>query len=151
MLIGLKKRPVSSITGEWLDSAFALSSALQTEPEELWTEKQRGMALGRNSREVSMSEDAVAQLASGNGTEQMVQKVLTSKEVAKTLEVLTPRQQDIINRRFFDGETLDEVAAHHGVHRERIRQIEAGALRKLKHPRNARLLKDIYEEGASYG
>jgi RNA polymerase primary sigma factor len=98
-----------------------------------------------------MSEDAVAQLASGNGTEQMVQKVLTSKEVAKTLEVLTPRQQDIINRRFFDGETLDEVAAHHGVHRERIRQIEAGALRKLKHPRNARLLKDIYEEGASYG
>ena len=151
MLIGLKKRPVSVYTGEWLDSAFALSSALQTEPEELWTEKQRGMALGRNSREVSMSEDAVAQLASGNGTEQMVQKVLTSKEVAKTLEVLTPRQQDIINRRFFDGETLDEVAIHHGVHRERIRQIEAKALRKLKHPRNAHLLKDIYEEGASYG
>lgn len=150
-LIGLKKRPVSAYTGEWLDCAFALSSALQTEPEELWTEKQRGMALGRNSREVSMSEDAVAQLASGNGTEQMVQKVLTSERVAKTLQVLTPRQQDIIHRRFFEEETLDEVAIHHGVHRERIRQIEAKALRKLKHPSNAKLLKDLNEEGISYG
>ena len=151
ILIGMKKRPMDGKNGEWTDAAFALSAALHMEPEELWTEKQRGMALGRNSREVSMSEDAIAQLASGNGTEQMVQKVLTSERVVKTLEVLTPRQQDIIHRRFFDGETLDEVAIHHGVHRERIRQIEAKALRKLKHPRNAHLLKDIYEEGASYG
>jgi DNA-directed RNA polymerase sigma subunit (sigma70/sigma32) len=151
ILIGMKKRPMDGKNGEWTDAAFSMSSALQTEPEELWTEKQRGMALGRNSREVSMSEDAVAQLASGNGTEQMVQKVLTSERVAKTLQILTPRQQDIIHRRFFEGETLEEVAIQHGVQRERIRQIEAKALRKLKHPSNAKLLKDLNEEGISYG
>jgi RNA polymerase primary sigma factor len=151
ILIGMKKRPMDGKNGEWTDAAFSMSSALQMEPEELWTEKQRGMALGRNSREVSMSEDAVAQLASGNGTEQMVQKVLTSERVAKTLQILTPRQQDIIHRRFFEGETLEEVAIQHGVQRERIRQIEAKALRKLKHPSNAKLLKDLNEEGISYG
>ena len=150
-LISLKKRPVSSITGEWLDCAFALSSTLQVEPEELWTEKQRGMALERNSREVSMSEDAVAQLASGNGTEQMVQKVLTSERVAKTLQALTPRQQDIIHRRFFDGQTLEEISIEMGHTRETIRQIEVKALRKLRHPSNAKHLKDINAEGASYG
>jgi RNA polymerase sigma factor (sigma-70 family) len=149
-LISLKKRPVSSITGEWLDCAFALSSTLQMEPEELWTEKQRGMALERNSREVSMSEDAVAQLASGNGTEQMVQKVLTSERVAKTLQALTPRQQDIIHRRFFDGQTLEEISIEMGHTRETIRQIEVKALRKLRHPSNAKHLKDINAEGASY-
>jgi RNA polymerase sigma factor (sigma-70 family) len=150
-LIGLKKRPVSAHTGEWLDCAFALSSTLQTEPEELWTEKQRGMALDRNSREISMSEDAVAQLASGQGTEQMVQKVLTSERVAKTLQTLTPRQQDIIHRRFFDGQTLEEIAIEMGHTRETIRQIEVRALRKLRHPSRSKLLKDINAEGASYG
>jgi RNA polymerase sigma factor (sigma-70 family) len=150
-LIGLKKRPVSSITGEWLDAAFALSSALQVEPEELWTEKQRGMALERNSREVSMSEDAVAQLASGNGTEQMVQKVLTSEVVSKALQVLSPRYEAIIRRKFFDGDTSEDIAKEWGISRSAVHQMEAKALRKLKHPSRSKILKDINEEGASYG
>jgi RNA polymerase sigma factor (sigma-70 family) len=150
-LIGLKKRPVSSITGEWLDAAFALSSALQVEPEELWTEKQRGMALERNSREVSMSEDAVAQLASGNGTEQMVQKVLTSEVVSKALRVLSPRYEAIIRRKFFEGDTSEDIAKEWGISRSAVHQMEAKALRKLKHPSRSKLLKDIDAEGASYG
>jgi RNA polymerase sigma factor (sigma-70 family) len=149
-LIGLKKRPINPKTGEWLDSAFALSAALQVEPEELWTEKQRGMALESNSREISMSEDAVAQLASGNGTEQMVQKVLTSEKISKVLLTLTPRHESVIRRKFFEGDTTENIAKDWGISRGRVHQIEAKALRKLKHPRNAHLLKDIYEEGASY-
>jgi RNA polymerase sigma factor (sigma-70 family) len=149
-LIGLKKRPVNPKTGEWLDSAFALSAALQVEPEELWTEKQRGMALESNSREVSMSEDAVAQLVSGNGTEQMVQEVLTSEKISKVLLTLTPRHESIIRRKFFEGDTTENIAKDWGISRGRVHQIEAKALRILKHPRNSKLLKDIYEEGASY-
>ena len=150
-LIGLKKRPVNPKTGEWLDSAFALSAALQVEPEELWTEKQRGMALESNSREVSMSEDAVAQLASGNGTEQMVQEVLTSEKISKVLLTLTPRHESIIRRKFFEGDTTENIAKDWGISRGRVHQIEAKALRILKHPRNSKLLKDIDAEGASYG
>jgi DNA-binding CsgD family transcriptional regulator len=150
-LIGLKKRPVSAYTGEWLDCAFALSAALHMEPEELWTEKQRGMALDRNSREISMSEDAVAQLASGQGTEQMVQKILTSEVVNKALQVLSPRYEAVIRRKFFEGDTSEDIAKEWGISRARVNQMEAKALQKLKHPSRSKLLKDIDVEGASYG
>ena len=60
------------------------------------------------------------------------------------LNTLTPREERIIKMRFGleDGteHTLEEVGQNFGVTRERIRQIEAKALRKLRHPsRNRRL------------
>ena len=141
-LIGLKRRPLHALTGEWLDTAFALSAALHVEPEELWTEKQRGMALDSNSREVSMSEDAVMQLASGDRLEH---NVIASKLVADALTTLSPREQDIIHRRFFEGETLDEIGDRQGVSRGRIQQLEAKALRKLKHPSRSRPLRQLIQ------
>lgn len=143
-LIGLKRRPLHALTGEWLDTAFALSAALHVEPEELWTEKQRGMALDSNTREVSMSEDAVMQLASGDRLEH---NVIASKLVADALTTLKPREQDIIHRRFFDGDTLEEIANSQGTSKERIRQLEAKALRKLKHPSRSRPLRQIIQGG----
>lgn len=140
MLIGMKRRPLSKLSGEWLDTAFALSAALHVEPEELWTEKQRGMALNSNSREVSMSEDAVMQLASGDRLEH---NVIASKLVADALTTLKPRERDIIQRRFFDGDTFEEIGNSQGVTREVIRQIEAKALRKLKHPSRSKPLRQL--------
>ena len=62
----------------------------------------------------------------------------------QVLNTLTPREERIIKMRFGleDGTeyTLEEVGQNFGVTRERIRQIEAKALRKLRHPgRNRRL------------
>ena len=142
LLISMKKRPLNKLTGEWLDSAFALSAALHMEPEELWTEKQRGMALGSNSREVSMSEDAVMQLASGDRLEH---NVIASKLVADALKALSPREQDIIQARFFDGETFEEIGDRQGVGKERIRQLEARTLRKLKHPSRSGPLRQLIQ------
>jgi RNA polymerase sigma factor (sigma-70 family) len=141
-LIGLKRRPLHALTGEWLDTAFALSAALHVEPEELWTEKQRGMALDSNTREVSMSEDAVMQLASGDRLEH---NVIASKLVADALTTLKPREQDIIRARFFDGDTLEEIGDRQGVSRGRIQQLEAKALRKLKHPSRSRPLRQLIQ------
>jgi RNA polymerase sigma factor (sigma-70 family) len=142
LLVGMKRRPLHALSGEWLDSAFALSAALHMEPEELWTEKQRGMALASNSREVSMSEDAVMQLASGDRLEH---NVIASKLVANALTTLRPREQDIIHRRFFEGETLEEIGNQQGVTKEVIRQLEAKALRKLKHPSRSRPLRQLIQ------
>jgi RNA polymerase sigma factor (sigma-70 family) len=141
-LIAMKKRPVHKINGQWLDAAFALSAALQAEPEELWTETQRGMALDSNTREVSMNEDAVMQLASGD---QLEYNAIASKLVADALTTLKPREQDIIHRRFFDGETYEEIGNSQGVSRERIRQLELKALRKLKHPSRSTHLRQLIQ------
>lgn len=132
--VNMKRRPVDYWSGEWTDDAFTLSAALKVEPEDLWTEKQRGMALERNWREISMSEDAVMQLATGQGTEQIVQGVLDAEAIGKAIQTLDEREQKIITGRFFEDKSLDDLADALGVSRERIRQIEVRALKKLKHP-----------------
>ena len=67
-------------------------------------------------------------------------------EIAEVLLTLTEREEKVIRLRFGleDGKsrTLEEVGQMFGVTRERIRQIEAKALRKLRHPSRSRKLKD---------
>ena len=70
-------------------------------------------------------------------------------EIADVLLTLTEREEKVIRLRFGleDGKsrTLEEVGQMFGVTRERIRQIEAKALRKLRHPSRSRKLKDYME------
>ena len=67
-------------------------------------------------------------------------------EISNVLLTLTEREEKVIRLRFGleDGKsrTLEEVGQKFGVTRERIRQIEAKALRKLRHPSRSRKLKD---------
>lgn len=60
--------------------------------------------------------------------------------VRATLRTLPQREQTIIELRFFEEKTLEEVGQEMGVTRERIRQIEARALRHLRHPMRAGVL-----------
>ncbi len=144
-LIGMKKRPLHALTGEWLDTAFALSAALRTEPEELWTEKQRGMALDSNSREVSMSEDAVMQLASGRDTQDMVQKMLTTEKVDAMLQTLNERERQIISDRIYADQTFKEIGERMGVSANRVNQLYKKAIRKLKHPSRSKPLRQLIQ------
>jgi RNA polymerase primary sigma factor len=67
------------------------------------------------------------------------------QSVNRALASLTPREERVIRMRFGLGtstdHTLEEVGQQFSVTRERIRQIEAKALRKLKHPSRSRLLR----------
>ncbi len=69
--------------------------------------------------------------------------------IEKELHTLTPREEHVIKLRFglYDGRTrtLEEVGKEFNITRERIRQIEAKALRKLRHPSRARHLKGFLE------
>ena len=71
------------------------------------------------------------------------------EELEKQLHTLTPREEHVIKLRFglYDGRTrtLEEVGKEFDITRERIRQIEAKALRKLRHPSRARHLKGFME------
>jgi RNA polymerase primary sigma factor len=74
---------------------------------------------------------------------------LLHEEVSNILTSLSPREGRVIQLRFGlkDGRThtLDEVGRKFGVTRERVRQIEAKALRKLRHPRHTRRLRDFMD------
>ena len=71
------------------------------------------------------------------------------EELERQLHTLTPREEHVIKLRFglYDGRTrtLEEVGKEFDITRERIRQIEAKALRKLRHPSRARQLKGFME------
>jgi len=76
-------------------------------------------------------------------------KQLLKEQLEDVLSTLTPRERRVLQFRFGledgRGRTLEEVGKAFGVTRERIRQIEAKALRKLRHPSRSRKLKDYLE------
>ena len=79
------------------------------------------------------------------GPEEAAAYAMLQDQIGKLLETLTEREQRVLTLRFGlqDGRsrTLEEVGKEFNVTRERIRQIEAKALRKLRHPSRAKLLK----------
>ncbi|WP_412472145.1 MULTISPECIES: RNA polymerase sigma factor RpoD [unclassified Halobacteriovorax] len=78
-----------------------------------------------------------------------VMSITLSEQTRSVLSTLTPREEKVLRMRFGIGEksdhTLEEVGQDFFVTRERIRQIEAKALRKLRHPSRAKLLKSYIE------
>src|SRR3989339_1369682 len=83
--------------------------------------------------------------ASASPTDQATQALLKD-HIREVLETLSPREAKVLEYRFGleDGKqrTLEEVGREFGVTRERIRQIEAKAIRKLRHPTRAKKLRD---------
>lgn len=79
----------------------------------------------------------------------VVSQELLKDAIGEVLETLSPREQKVLIMRFGleDGKpkTLEEVGKEFKVTRERIRQIEAKAIRKLKHPTRARKLRDFLD------
>ncbi len=80
--------------------------------------------------------------------EEIASLTLLKAQLAGVLETLTPRERNVLRLRFgLDDDrprTLDEIGREFGVTRERIRQIEAKALRKLQHSHQTTQLKDFW-------
>ncbi|MDE5547440.1 MAG: sigma-70 family RNA polymerase sigma factor, partial [Clostridia bacterium] len=75
--------------------------------------------------------------------------ILLKEQLLSVLDTLTPREEKVLRLRYGidDGKprTLEEVGKEFNVTRERIRQIAAKALRKLRHPSRSRKLKDFLD------
>ncbi len=82
------------------------------------------------------------------GPAESTSNTMLAEALAEILDTLTQREADVLRMRFgmYDGRnhTLEEVGQKFGVTRERIRQIENKAIRKLRHPSRAKKIKDFY-------
>lgn len=78
------------------------------------------------------------------------ERIELSEHIQRILKTLTPKEEKVIKMRFGIGEdrdhTLEEVGRYLSITRERVRQIETKALRKLKHPSRLKLLKMLLSD-----
>lgn len=157
-LITMRKPPLT-LLGEFSDAAKKLMEVLCLAPTDLWTSEQLTLHLKSNSAEREVNLDGM-RAALGINTEEALllvapspEEVMEEKDIQKLIEEqlasITPREEKVLRLRYGIGceeHTLEETGQVLEVTRERIRQIECKALRKLKHPQRTAVLKQLTEE-----
>ena len=152
----LKETPLrkgkKAVVDNWKESAEKIADALGVLPDEIWPEHLQELKLTVNTGHTAVSSNMMGSLL---GVDRRANPVLAYEQnevrgvVSHVLQSLTDREQQVLNMRFgLDGgepKTLDQIGEVIGVTRERIRHIEAKALRKLRHPKRVGLLQEIDE------
>jgi RNA polymerase primary sigma factor len=137
---------------------------LRIESGEIPDNEQIGQAVGQSAEKVQFIMDVMRSVSSldepvnGNGKlkghyvpdesggqdpEGAARQALIVTALDAALSTLSSREERILRLRFWGGLTLEEVGTKFGLTRERIRQIEGQALRKLRHPTRSRLLRGL--------
>ena len=149
--LNLKRTPFDE-NGDLRPCAEMLCVFLNRLPDELWSEEQRYPLL-TNVAEIELSAASVHELLASPSDCADPLSLLEKKQAAQAvdalLDTLTPREAEVLRLRHgIDGEpmNLEEMAKAKGCSRERIRQIEAKALRKLRAPARQTALMDIVVE-----
>lgn len=166
--VALRKSPMNT-DGTFCPAAKQIMEVLGAAPHDLWTTEQLTMSLHRNSIEnvvatkflldaTSMQSVLGSNVLKLEGViyedietpeQNQTKKELVAK-VKEALQYLTPREINVLSMRFGLNSqrehTLNEVAKHFRVTVERIRQIEAKALRKMRGPSYVEKVKDFIEE-----
>ena len=158
-LIAMRKPPLNN-NGEFSQIAKLLMEELCALPTDLWTSEQLTLKLKRNSAQRDVSSEGMRaalgthaeemlELMKPNDPDEAVLKGEMMSVVDEQLGTLSPRSANILRMRFgigCDEHTLEEVGKAFGLHKERVRQIEAKALRHLKHPSRSDPLRQLLPE-----
>ena len=132
--INLTRSPLTP-DGLLRECAWNLCDFLNASPSDLWSDAQL-QPLETNHSSIDLDADSVQALACGTESAdplRLASHAQAGRIIQDALDTLTPREADVIRERFFVGSSLDEVAEKIDVTRERVRQIEGKALRKLRH------------------
>jgi RNA polymerase sigma factor (sigma-70 family) len=136
-LVNMTSSPLTA-EGELHRDAARLCEVLGKLPEDLWSNEQL-YPLEKNFSEMEMDHAQVVALLPQEQQSYLpdfsnLEHEQTRQLVSAALSTLTPREQEVIQMRFTDELTYEECANRLDVTRERVRQIEAKAMRKLRHP-----------------
>jgi RNA polymerase sigma factor (sigma-70 family) len=153
MYLNLKAPALHARTGDWRDGVIKISKCLRCLPEDLFPTQHYEHPLAKNIAEYEMSlddvmalPDSAASLIEHRTPETGILEAEDAEAINAVLETLRPREREIIERRFGfggrDTELYREIADDWGVSVERVRQIHAKALRKLKQPQRANALRE---------
>jgi transcriptional regulator with XRE-family HTH domain len=130
-VIALRRAP-RKLNGDWASHIYRVAAALDCEPEDLFTETQKTLAIKQNSYEIYMGEEDVMQLAAQNTAVEYgidIDKLIALEPNQRTQRIIKLRLQ---------GATYEQCAEEEGyASTERMRQIEAkfiaNAKKKLRH------------------
>lgn len=150
--INLKEAPQNS-DGEWKESFIRIASALKCLPEDICPPQHRKKALSKNKSRFEANFQEISGFLSGNESTavQAIERIIKNEdmlELNECLSVLTPKEERVLRLHFgFDGEerTYQQIGDDFDLTRERVRQIEAKAFRKLKHPGRYKKLREMAE------
>ena len=141
--LNLRAAPIRQRDGDWTPAIVHIGETLNSMPSDLFPAQHLDRALKLSSAEVEMSFDDIA-LMPGSACDLIEYRTPETDAidgdiraaVTDALNLLTERQQDVIQSRYLAdrADTLEQIAQRMGVTRERVRQIEHQALRKLQHP-----------------
>ena len=126
-LITMKSVPYNS--KGWTDLALDVAGMVGRDPEDLWPNHMRELRLNKSTSEVNLDLDDVKKLVQEGSSEKTISQL---SAISQFSQKLTPRERDVLARRFAHDQSLHECATSLRVSRERVRQIEAKALRKMR-------------------
>jgi RNA polymerase sigma factor (sigma-70 family) len=133
-LINFKKSPINQTTGKWTRVAIKISNFLEELPDYVFPEHMRRALNNHSERDLSHGQ----MLFMAKEISQQSENVVLKKHLLGQLSAcLTERESQLIRERFYEEKTLEQCGVTLGVSRDRARQIEAKALRKLRKRANA--------------
>jgi RNA polymerase sigma factor (sigma-70 family) len=152
-IVNMKESPLQ-VDGKFRKCIICIADLLGCDPLDFFTDTQLHTLLKTNKRSIQVNEAEMKFMLEQGQTKLLEEIVLDDQRysaIDKALNELTPRERKVIDMRMGLGEygrvhTLEEMGNHFNVGRERIRQIEARALRKLRHFSIAEPLRDFLDD-----
>ncbi|MBU4459891.1 MAG: sigma-70 family RNA polymerase sigma factor, partial [Verrucomicrobia bacterium] len=142
-LLNFKRSPIGR-GGELIGAAAAISKALHCLPEELFPDHLRcAMPVNQLSDFVERAQLSAADAMQMLGPGDEAERAEMEHTVAEVMGELNEQERAVLKGRFWDDESLEEIGEREGLSRERVRQVEAKALRRLRHPCRAKRLEEI--------
>jgi RNA polymerase primary sigma factor len=153
--VTMKRAPINSLTGTYSPRFMEIVDYLNCMPEDIFPKSRMSNPLKSNYASFKGNEGDVKNLTASMASVAIdPEKKMIVDEAQKTIHdslyALTPKEHRVLTLLFgLDGsepKTLEQVGKEFNVTRERIRQVQHKAFRKLKHPAKSKKLREIYDE-----